>query len=382
MKVAVVTGTRAEYGLLKKLMRAIHASDALALQVVATGTHLSPEYGQTEREIVADGFAIDWRVEMLVSGDTDSAITKSAGLALIGFSEAWGALKPNLAIILGDRYEALACATACLLHRIPIAHIHGGEVTTGAVDDAIRHAITKMASIHFAAAEPYRNRIIQMGEDPKRVFNIGGMGVDAIRSAELLTKASLESEIGFKFGTKNLMVTFHPATLESESPEFQFGELLAALDDFDGHLLFTMPNADHGRSGITHHLAEFVDKNAARSKVFHSLGSRRYLSCLQFVDGVVGNSSSGLLEAPSFHIGTVNIGSRQQGRLKAASVIDCEPRREAIGAAIAKLYDPSFQSLLKEVRNPYGNGTATEQIMQILVQIDPRQLVVKEFCDR
>lgn len=380
-KVCVVTGTRADYGLLRHVMGEIDSSDELELQIVATGAHLSPEFGLTYREIEADGFTIDRKVEMLLSADTHTAISTSIGLATIGMGQAIDQLQPDLLLLLGDRYEILAAATAALVARVPIAHLHGGEATEGAIDEAIRHSITKMSHLHFVAAQAYRDRVVQLGETPERVHIVGGLGVDSIRRTPLMDRAELESSMGFRFGPRNLLITFHPATLERSSASDQLRELLSALKQLEEtHLVFTMPNADTDGRALFSMIEDFV-ADRAQAVAFASLGYVRYLSCLAVVDGVVGNSSSGLLEAPSFGIGTVNIGDRQTGRLKATSVIDCEPTAEAIGRALGELYSDAFQERLKDVVNPYGHGGASAAIVRIILNTPLSDLTVKRFHD-
>jgi GDP/UDP-N,N'-diacetylbacillosamine 2-epimerase (hydrolysing) len=366
-KISVITGSRAEYGLLYWLMKGIQESPEFELQIIATGMHLSPEFGLTYREIEKDGFRINKKVEMLLSSDTPEAISKSTGLGMIGFSDTFNDLNPDLLIVLGDRYEILAACLAAMFARIPIVHIHGGETTEGAFDEAIRHSITKMAWWHFVAAAEYENRVIQLGEDPKRVHTVGGLGVDNIQKRDLLSKSELEKFIGFKFGNKNLMVTYHPVTLEDRTASAQFKELLNTLNRLkDTKIIFTLANSDTNGSTINNLIYSFVESHSSTSVAFTSMGSLKYLSSLQFVDGVVGNSSSGLTEAPTFKIGTVNIGDRQKGRLKARSVIDCPPDQKSITSAIEKLYNTDFQNKLKTVQNPYGNGSATEKIIDFL----------------
>ncbi len=381
-KICVVTGSRAEYGLLKWVMRMIGESSRLNLQVIVTGTHLSPEFGLTFREIESDGFQIDRKVEMLLSSDTTVGITKSVGLALCGFSDVLADLKPDLVLVLGDRYEIFAAATAAMIARVPIAHLHGGEKTEGAIDEAIRHAITKMSHLHFVAAEEYRQRVIQLGEAPERVFNVGGLGLDGIRNLELLDRAALEKSLEFKLGPRNLLVTFHPTTLEENTAATQMAELLAALDTLpQTHLLFTMPNADTEGRALIGLIKDYVERHPQSSKAFTSLGQLRYLSCLSQVDGVVGNSSSGLIEAPSFKIGTINIGDRQRGRLKASSVIDCKPDRLAIKSALEELFSDKFRAKLTSVVNPYGTGGASRAIVGILENTDLSNQLKKRFFD-
>ncbi|WP_336146498.1 UDP-N-acetylglucosamine 2-epimerase [Marinobacter salarius] len=379
-KVCVVTGTRAEFGLLRWLMREIQEHPELKLQVAATGMHLSPEFGSTYQEIEADGFTIDAKVEMLLSADTNTAVTKSMGLGVIGFADAYERLMPDIVVVLGDRFEIFAATSAALIAGIPVAHLHGGETTEGAFDEAIRHSITKMSHLHFVAADEYKNRVIQLGESPDRVFNVGGMGIDAIKRIRLLSREDLEKSIDFELGEKSLLVTFHPVTLEGgASSSTQMAELLAALNELeDTQLIFTMPNADTGGRELSAMVREFVEKKS-NACVFTSLGQLRYFSCLAQIDGVVGNSSSGLAEAPSFSIGTVNIGDRQKGRLRAESVIDCEPTKQSILKAIERLYSPAFKSILPSVSNPYGDGGASTAIVRVLAEYPLDDLVKKSF---
>ena len=379
-KICVVTGTRAEYGLLRYLMEGLQATNNIELQIIATGMHLSPEFGLTYKEIENDGFKIDRKIEMLLSSDTPSAISKSTGLGLSGMADAYKDLNPDIVIVLGDRFELLSASIAALFAKIPIAHIHGGETTEGAFDEAIRHSITKMAWWHFVAADEYENRVIQLGENPKRVFNVGGLGVDAIKRTKLLSKKDLMNKTGIKFGNKNLLITYHPVTLEKQTSQQNFQMLLDVLDDLkDMYLIFTMPNADTDGIVIKNMINDFVKCHPENTISFTSMGSLNYLSTLKFVDGVVGNSSSGLAEVPTFKIGTINIGDRQKGRLKSASVIDCEPTAHSINNAINKLYSNEFQKKLHSVNNPYGDGDAIEKIMDILLKVDIPKEMKKEF---
>jgi len=381
-KICVVTGARAEYGLLRWVMEGIRQTPGLELQVIATGMHLSPEFGLTYREIEKDGFRIDRKVEMLLSSDTPAGLAKSMGVGLIGFGEALQQLQPDMMLVLGDRFEIFSAAAAAMVARIPIAHLHGGETTEGAFDEAIRHSITKMSHLHFVAAEEYRKRVIQLGEHPNRVFLAGGLGVDAIAKTSLLGKEELETRLGFKFGARNLMVTFHPVTLGNETALKQFGELLAAVKILENtHVIFTYPNADTGGRIIIKMIDEVVSENPENSIASTSMGQVNYLSCLQFVDAVVGNSSSGLTEAPTMKIGTINIGDRQKGRLKAGSVIDCEPVVESIVDAFHNLYSDKFQEVLKDVRNPYGKGNASEYIVKVLSTYQLPENPQKAFFD-
>jgi GDP/UDP-N,N'-diacetylbacillosamine 2-epimerase (hydrolysing) len=378
-KSCVTTGSRADYGLLRWVMEGIRSAPDLELQVIATGMHLSPAFGLTYREIEDDGFLIDRRVEMLLNSDSSVGLSKSMGLGLIGMGEALQQLRPDLMLVLGDRFEIFAAVAAATALRLPVAHVHGGETTEGAFDEAIRHSITKMSHLHFVAAEDYRRRVIQLGEHPDRVHLVGGLGVDGIKRTRLLDRSALEASLGLKFGSKNLLVTYHPATLEEQPAAQQMAELLAALEGLqDTQLIFTMPNADPGHQALFGMIEDFA-RRQRNARVFVSLGHTRYISCLAQVDGVVGNSSSGLLEAPSLGKGTVNIGDRQRGRLKAASVIDCAPDRHSIAQALLRLYSPEFQAAARTVRNPYGDGGASERIVGIVRSAPVAALLKKSF---
>ncbi len=380
-KVCVVTGTRADYGLLYWLMKEIDQDSDLILQVIVTGMHLSPEFGLTYRDVEKD-FKIDKKIEMLLSSDTPIGISKSMGLAQISFAEAFAELQPDIVVLLGDRYEIFSAASAAMIARVPIAHLHGGETTEGAFDEAIRHAITKMSHLHFTAAEDYRNRVIQLGESPDKVFNVGGMGIENIKRLPLLNKIDFEEAINFKLAKKNLLVTFHSVTLENSTAKGQFQNLLEALEELqETHVIFTKANSDTGGRVINQMIDDYVSKHPQSSIAFTSMGQLRYLSALQFMDAVVGNSSSGLLEAPSFKIATINIGDRQKGRLKANSIIDCEPIKKSIGQAIQAVYTESFKAELAEVTNPYGDGLASKKIVEILKLVKPEQLLRKSFYD-
>ena len=381
-KICIVTGTRAEYGLLYWLIKEVQGDPDLELQVIATGMHLSPEFGLTYRQIEKDGFKINRKIEMLLSSDTPVGISKSMGLGMIGFAEAYADLKPDIVVLLGDRFEIFSAASATMIARIPIAHLHGGETTEGAFDEAIRHSITKMSHLHFTATEEYRRRVIQLGEDPARVFNVGGLGIDNIKKLKLMDREEFEGSIDFKLDSKNIMITFHPVTLEHATTREQFQNLLDTLDELkDTKIIFTKPNADTEGQIITQMIDEYVSRNKYEAISFVNLGQLRYLSAMQFIDGVVGNSSSGLAEAPTFKIGTINIGDRQRGRIKADSVIDCKPTKGSILAAIRKLYSKEFQDKLKNVKNPYGEGGATEKIKKILKEKDIADILKKEFYD-
>jgi GDP/UDP-N,N'-diacetylbacillosamine 2-epimerase (hydrolysing) len=380
-KICVITGTRAEYGLLRWVMQGIKDDHVLTLQIIATGMHLSPEFGLTYREIEQDGFQIDRKVEMLTSSDTPVGVAKSMGLGLIGMADALNELKPDLIIVLGDRFEIFAAVAAALVARIPVAHLHGGETTEGAFDEALRHSITKMSHLHFVAAEEYRRRVIQLGEQPERVFLVGGLGIDNIKRLELLERAELEASLGLKLGSKNLLITFHPVTLETATAADQMAELLAALAELkETQLIFTLPNADTDGRIMIKMVEQFVAQHP-NARSYTSLGQLRYLSCIAHVDGVVGNSSSGLAEVPSFRKGTINIGDRQRGRLQAASVINCEPTHKSIAAAVEKLYSPTFQAGLSQVHNPYGEGGASEKIVETIKHYSINGIAKKAFYD-
>lgn len=382
VRVCVITGTRADFGLLRGIMEELEEHPKLSLETVATGMHLNPEFGRTLREIEEAGFTIDYKVDMLIGSDSIEAVTKSIGLGVIGFADAFSNLSPNLILVLGDRFEIFAATTAAMIRGIPVAHIHGGESSEGAFDETLRHCITKMSHLHFVAAEEYRKRVIQLGEIPENVFNVGGMGVDALNKIKLLSRKELEKALNLKFWKRNLLITYHPVTIEgSDNSIEQMTELLSALEYFhDVNLIFTMPNADTGGLELNSLVKQFVRKNS-NSNLFSSLGQLKYFSCLSFVDGVIGNSSSGLLEAPSFKIGTVNIGERQKGRLKAKSVIDCPPEKDKIKKAIQYLYEARFANVLKSVSNPYGEGGASKAIVNKLANIPLKGIVKKSFYD-
>ena len=380
-KICVVTSSRAEYGLLYWLLKAIQADPNLELQLAVTGMHLSPLYGSTVSEIERDGFHIDAKVDMLLASDTPVAIAKSIGLGTIGFAETFDRLQPDIVVILGDRFEMLAPAQAAMVARIPMAHLYGGEATEGMIDEAVRHAITKMSHLHFTSHDEYRRRVIQLGEDPSRVFNVGAIGIDSIQRLILLSREEFESSINFKLGKRNLLITFHPVTLDEKgSAKLQFNELLAALDELeDTKLIFTKPNADGDGRELFDMIDDYVARKPAESVAFTSLGQKRYLSAMQFVDGVVGNSSSGLIEVPSFRIGTINIGDRQQGRIRAASVIDCEPTKTSIAKALKQLFSADFRKSLQTVVSPYGEGGVAEKITQVLASASLEGILKKQF---
>lgn len=380
-KICIITGTRAEYGLLYWLMKEIQQDSELHLQLIVTGMHLSPEFGLTYKDIEKE-FKIDKKIEMLLSSDTAVGVSKSIGLAQISFSEAYQELKPDLLVLLGDRYEIFAAAGAAMISKIPIAHLHGGETTEGAFDESIRHSITKMSHIHFTATDEYKKRVVQLGESPNRVFNFGGLGIDNIKKMKLLTKKEFEASINFTLNKRNLLVTFHPVTLENETALGQFNNLLDSLDRLENtHVIFTKANSDVDGRVINEMIDKYVQSRATKAIAFTSLGQLLYLSAMQYVDAVVGNSSSGLAEAPSFKIGTVNIGDRQKGRIMAKSIICCSPSTEAITRALTKLYSIEFATQLKDIKNPYGEGGASKKIKNKLKEIRLDDILKKEFFD-
>lgn len=380
-KICVITGTRAEYGLLSKLMKRIDDCPDMQLQIIATNMHLSPEFGLTYREIEADGFHIDKKVEMLLSSDTRNATTKSLGLGIIGFADAFEDLAPDMVVILGDRYEMLGASSAALLYGIPIAHISGGDVTEGAYDDAIRHSISKMSHLHFTSAEEYRQRVIQLGEQPDRVFNFGAIGLDNMRQIQFLDRQSLEQSIGFEIGEDCILVTYHPVTMERNSAETQFGALLEAIDRVGCRVIFTKPNSDSDGRIIIKMIDEYVAANSDKAACYTSLGYVRYLSALQFVKAAVGNSSSGILEVPSFGIPTVNIGDRQKGRLRADSVIDCNTDVDSIEKSIRGALSQEWQTIARNATNPYEQPDTVARIFEVLQQCDLSQMKQKRFYD-
>jgi len=382
-KVCVVTGSRAEYGLLYWLLKEIDEAPDLELQLVTTGMHLSPEFGLTYQQIEADGFSITKKVDMLMSSDSSSGIAKSMGLGMIGFADAFESLQPDIVLMLGDRFELLSAASAALVAALPIAHIHGGEVTTGAFDEAIRHSITKMSQLHFTATETYRQRVIQLGEHPNTVFNVGALGLENIRRLELLNRDSFEEFVGIPLGERSLLVTWHPVTLKPGRSATEFQILLDVLDELkDVNVVFTKANADTEGRIINNMIDDYVENNSTRTVAYTSLGQLRYLSALSHVDGVVGNSSSGIIEAPSLFVGTVNIGERQRGRLKAASIIDCNPDQNSISSALAVLFSNQFQKQIKEVDNPYDVGESpAARIVQTLRSCNLKGIVEKKFFD-
>jgi UDP-N-acetylglucosamine 2-epimerase (non-hydrolysing)/GDP/UDP-N,N'-diacetylbacillosamine 2-epimerase (hydrolysing) len=376
-KICVVTGSRAEYGLLSGLMHAIKYDQELELQIIATNMHLSPEFGLTYRNIEQDGFIINKKVVMLLSSDTANATAKSVGLGLIGFADAYEDLQPDIVVVLGDRYEIISAVSTALFYKIPVAHLHGGEITEGAYDDCIRHSITKMSHLHFTSTEEYRQRVIQLGEDPNRVFNVGAPGIENIKKVPLMGKEELEATLdGFTLGDKALLVTYHPVTLENSTAEEQIKNLLAALDEYPEYkVIFTLPNSDTDGRVIIRLINEYVAKHADRAVSYPSLGLRRYLSALQFVKAAVGNSSSGIIEVPSFGIPTLNIGDRQRGRLAAESVVNCGTGKEDILAGLEQVLNAEQT----EIHNPYEGKNTTADILQVLKTYPLEGLIQKTF---
>jgi GDP/UDP-N,N'-diacetylbacillosamine 2-epimerase (hydrolysing) len=381
-KVCVITGTRAEYGLLYWIMKDAKTSSRLELQIIVTGAHLSTEFGLTYKQIESDGFSINKKVEMLLSSDSEIGVTKSMGLGIIGFADAFYELKPDIIMVLGDRFEIFSSVSAAMIARIPVAHLYGGERTEGVFDEAFRHSITKMSHLHFTATEEYRRRVIQLGEQSDRVFNIGATGVDSIKRLNLLSKKEFEQSINFQLGKKNLLVTFHPVTLENATSKQQFTNLLIALDKLeDTNIVFTKSNADTDGRIINKLIDKYVLDNPINTVAFTSLGQLLYLSAMQYMDGVIGNSSSGLLEAPSFKIATVNVGDRQCGRIQAESIINCDPSIESITLSIKKIYTTSFQKKLLNTVNPYEQKNASGKILHIIENFNITNIIKKKFHD-
>ncbi|MFX2609767.1 UDP-N-acetylglucosamine 2-epimerase [Enterobacter mori] len=379
-KIAVFTGTRAEYGLLYWLMQDIKNDPTLELQVLVSGMHLSPEFGLTWQQIEEDGFKIDEKVEILLSSDSAVGVVKSIGLGLIGFADALTRMKPDLIIILGDRYEAFAAAQAAMFLRIPIFHLHGGEITEGAYDDAIRHAITKLSYLHGVSTEEYRTRVIQLGEEPNRVYNVGALGLEHLHRTNLLGLAELSKSLNFALDCPYFLVTYHPVTLADESPKCSFEALLDALDEFKEYkIIITYPNSDDGGRQIIPILEQYAKNQAGRVFAIPSLGQLRYLSALKHCTMVIGNSSSGIIEAPSFGVPTINIGSRQNGRLAADSVFNCLPNKNAIVEAIKAASKMKVKLDSVKIDNPYGEGDSSKKIINAVKTLDFNPM--KKFHD-
>ena len=379
-KICVFTGTRSDYGLLKPLLTAINEDKNLKLQLVVSGTHLSPEFGLTYREIEEDGFQVSEKIEMILSSDTSTGVAKSTGIGIIGFSDTINRFKPDISIVLGDRFEEFAFVYTSFINKVPVVHISGGEITEGALDDSLRHAMTKLSHIHLVATEEYKKRVIQMGEEPWRVHNVGEIGLIGMKK-DLMTKEEFEKSINFKLNKKNILVTYHPETLNVDKIKNDFKEILSALSKLtETNIIFTKSNADEGGRIINQMIDEFV-KSRDNCIAFTSLGRKRYLSGLQFIDIVLGNSSSGLVEVPSFKKTTINIGNRQKGRVKAKSVIDVKPDKNEILKAIDLTYSTSFQNMLKNVQNPYEKEDTLPYILNLLKTVDLEKLIIKKFYD-
>lgn len=376
-KICIVTGTRAEWGLLSRIAGLIKTDNDLQLQIIATNMHLNERFGMTYKEIEADGFKIDYKVPMEAHGDTAKDTVKSMGMAMSGFADAYSSLQPDLLMVLGDRYEILVAVSAALIFKIPVAHLHGGEITEGAFDDAIRHAITKMSHLHFTSTEQYRQRVIQMGEQPEYVFNVGAMGVDNIKQIPLWSKGqTVESLGGFMLDKNTILVTYHPVTIEDNTAEKQIDELLTAIDTLSYiRVIFTMPNSDIDSKIIEEKIKYWCTINIDRAIWFTSLGLKRYLSILQYIGAVVGNSSSGIIEVPSFGIPTLNIGNRQKGRLKADSVIDCAPNAEDIRNNLLEILHKDC----KFADNPYERANSAKNITRVLKEMIALNMLQKHF---
>lgn len=380
--ICVVTGSRAEYGLLSNLLFKLKKDGHFNLQIIVTGMHLSTEFGKTFEEINKDGLKIDKKIECILSSDTPNSICKSTGIGFFSFGDAYEDLKPDIIVLLGDRYELFAAAFSALVYGIPIAHIHGGELTSGAFDDAIRHSITKMSWLHFTSTDVYKKRIIQMGESPLRVFNVGGLGAEKILNLKLFNKKNLEKSLNFLISKKLFLVTFHSTTLEMGSSNKNFKSLLKALDHFkDFKIIFTLPNADTDGRIIIELIKKYASLNPKRVKYFTSLGQKKYFSLIKFCHAVIGNSSSGLLEVPSFKTPTINIGERQKGRVYAKSVINCEPTKNSIIKSILKTFNNDFIKDLEKVENPYYGGNTSKKIIEILKKTNLPRNLKKKFYD-
>jgi UDP-hydrolysing UDP-N-acetyl-D-glucosamine 2-epimerase len=381
-RICVVTGSRADYGHLIWLLREIDVDASLELKLIATGTHLDDAFGATYQEIERDGFTIDARVELSQADDTRNEVTKAMGRGMISFADAYEKLEPDIVVVLGDRFEIFSATAAALMADIPIAHIHGGEVTEGAIDDSLRHAITKMAHVHFAATQDYANRIAQMGEAPDRIYTVGTPGLDNIDRLDLPDRAALERDLNFALGEAFILVTLHPETIGQDDATKASQELVSALDNISDHtVLITGVNADPDHRSIKECFEIFAAKNPTRVLMRESLGTRRYLAAMKHCACVVGNSSSGIIEAPALNVPTINIGNRQKGRLRSASIIDCTAESTVIGKAIKKALSPGFQTSIKGLQPPYGHGGASESIKDHLKQIDLENILHKKFND-
>lgn len=366
-RIGIMTGTRAEYGLLKSLMQEINKDNDLELYLIVSGMHLSPEFGMTYKEIEEDGFEINAKVEMLLSSDSPAGISKSIGLGVIGFADEFQRADLDMLILLGDRYEALSAAISAMVMRIPIAHLHGGELTEGAIDEGIRHSITKMSYLHFTSTEEYRRRVIQLGENPERVFCVGAIGVENIKKINLMTKEELERSIHFEIDENTVIVTYHPVTLENNTVEEQFLNLLEVLDRNPKiRMIFTKANADTNGRIVNELIDKYAAQNSERACAFMSLGQKRYLSALKYCRIVIGNSSSGIIEAPSFGKPIINIGDRQKGRICADSVINCGYTQQEIQQAMETALTKEFENKASNCRNPYEKENTAANIISVI----------------
>lgn len=381
-RICVITGTRAEYGLLYWTMKELSKDESFKLSICVTGMHLSPEFNLTFENIINDGFKIDEKVEMLLSSDTSVGISKSIGLGVISFSEVFDRIKPDLIFVLGDRFEIFSACTAAMISNIPIAHCHGGEATEGLIDEAIRHSITKMSHIHFTSTSDYKKRVEQLGEDPSRVFNVGALGIENINRLKLFSKEEFEKEINLKLRKIIVLITFHPVTLENTTSKKQFSELIKAINKVDNlTVIFTKPNADMDGRVISELIDSYVVENSKKSVSYVSMGQKLYLSAIKYSDIVIGNSSSGLIEVPSFKKATINIGDRQKGRIKGCSVIDCDPIESSITKSINTALSENFVYKLKSSLNPYGFENSSFKILKILRDTNFKDVLKKQFYD-
>ena len=380
--IAVFTGTRAEYGLLSNIIKGLDESLDAELVLMVGGMHLSPEFGRTVTEIESDGIRVSARLEFLLSSETPVGISKSMGLAIISAAEFFDRQRPDILVLLGDRFEALAVAQAAMLTRVPIAHIHGGEITEGLIDEAIRHSITKMSHLHFAATDTYASRIRQLGEDPERIFNFGAPGIDNVKNLKLLSRKALSDSINFSLGKKFMVITHHPVTLSSNAGVEGLANLLTVLDEYPEYqLIISYPNADASNRALIELLEKYYLKDKERTFLTRSLGLIRYLSAVKLCKLVLGNSSSGLIEAPSLGVPTVNIGDRQKGRMHGDSVLSCDDSSASIRKTIEHALSDSFRQMVKKSKNPYGDGQASEKILDVLINFPLDNIIFKRFHD-
>ncbi len=379
-RICVITGTRAEYGLLKPLIMKMIDDKEIDLKLVVTGMHMSTEFGLTYKLIEEDGIVIDEKIEILLSSDSHVATSKAMGLAIISFSEYINRTKPDMVIVLGDRYEILAASISAMVANVPIAHIHGGEITEGAQDDVFRHCITKLSYLHFTSTESYRKRVMQLGEEPHRVFNVGAIGIENIKVLKLLSQEEIEKSINFVLNKKFALVTFHPVTLEQGLAEIQITELLGALEEFDDmKFIITKANSDNEGRKINRKIDEFISKNPEKYIGFVSMGQLKYLSAMKYCSMVIGNSSSGIIEAPSFNIPTINIGDRQKGRLQAKTVINCDPIKSDIIKAIKRGLSKEFKDKISKIENPYGDGDTSNKILYEIKKALSKEIELKKL---